>query len=273
MIGKKPIVCLLTDFGLRDGYVAAIKGVIYSIAPDVNIIDISHEIDPFSISSGAYVLYSVVPYFPPDTVFVAVVDPGVGTDRRGIIIRSCGRIFIGPDNGLFSWVLTDRMAEVFSIDTDGISSSYVSHEISSTFHGRDIFAPLAARIAMGADIQSLAMPTEVPPIISEWITPGESPISLTGQVIHIDRFGNIVTNITKELFSNWRRRYLEPRAKFVVEVKSFKVLIKKTYGEVPEGELIALWGSSGHLEISVNRGHAANRLSLSYMEQVRIRAI
>lgn len=275
MSSQSRIICLLTDFGLRDGYVASMKGVILSIAPHVTIVDISHEIDSFCISSGAYVLYSVVSCFPPDTVFVAVVDPGVGTERRAIIIESAGKVFIGPDNGLFSWILADnRASKIFWIDPEGISARYVNSDISSTFHGRDIFAPVAAHIASGVRVEELAIPAEgAPPVIGEWINPVADERSITGQVVHIDKFGNIVTNITKDFYRKWQERYFQSRLPFitpVVEVKSVSMSIEKTYGCVPEGSLLALWGSSNHLEISVNKGRASDMLSVGYLDEIRI---
>ncbi|MCX7822882.1 MAG: SAM-dependent chlorinase/fluorinase [Syntrophobacterales bacterium] len=268
------IICLLTDFGLRDGYVSSMKGVIYSIAPHVTIVDISHDIDPFCISSGAYVLYSVVPYFPSNTIFVAVVDPGVGTERKALVVEKQGNLFIGPDNGLFSWILAEGIIKAFWIDPKGLSSPYVKAEISSTFHGRDIFAPIAAHIARGVNVEELAIPLDTPPLISDWIAPKEHSTHITGQVVHVDRFGNLVTNIKKEHFSDWKKRHLphsSTQGKPIVEIRSHSMSIEETYGSVPKGALTALWGSSNHLEISVNQGHAAKRLSVSYLETVRIR--
>lgn len=270
---SKVTICLLTDFGLKDGYVAAMKGVIFSIAPYVTIVDISHDIDPFCISSGAYVLNSVVSYFPPSTIFVAVVDPGVGTVRKGLVIKSQEKIFIGPDNGIFSWILTDKAAQVFWIDADGVSSAYINPRVSSTFHGRDIFSPIAAHIAAGINVEKLALPFTGYPVVADWVMPRESKTSIEGKVIHIDRFGNIVTNITKDFFLGWMERHFKEKPKDkapTVEIKSLKIPVAKTYASVPEGTFLALWGSSDNLEISVNRGNAAKTMSVSYLEPVRI---
>lgn len=273
MSKKGRILCLVTDFGLRDGYVASMKGLILSIVPDVIIVDISHDIDSFCISSGAYVLHSTASYFPSDTIFVAVVDPGVGTLRKGIIIENAGKIFIGPDNGLFSWILANKTARTFWIDPEGISAPYVNRDISSTFHGRDIFAPIAAHIASGVNLEKLATPARDLPVIGDWITPRIDETGIVGQVVHIDKFGNIITNITKDFFMKWQERYFRHYLTStvpIVQVKSARMPIERTYGCVPEGHFLALWGSTNHLEISVNRGSAANILSVSYLDKVKV---
>ncbi|MEJ5299384.1 MAG: SAM-dependent chlorinase/fluorinase [Thermodesulforhabdaceae bacterium] len=273
-MNKTGIICLLTDFGLRDGYVGAMKGVIISIASHVTVIDISHEIDPFCVASGAYVLASVVPYFPPGTIFVAVVDPGVGTERKGLIVRSSDKIFIGPDNGIFSWILDPESSEIFWIDPEGSSAPYVNSKVSSTFHGRDIFAPIAAHIVNGIPPEKLSVPAANAPVTGEWRYPQADEKSIRGCVIHVDRFGNLVTNITKNFYLSWKTHHFpktfSPQSP-IVEIKSNLMHIEKTYGSVPKGHLLALWGSSDHLEISVNEGNAAEKLSVGCLEEVRIR--
>jgi S-adenosylmethionine hydrolase len=270
---KTPIICFLTDFGLKDGYVGAMKGVVLSIAPHARMIDISHEIDSFCIASGAYVLGSVVPYFPPGTIFVAVVDPGVGTERKGLIVKNPDKIFIGPDNGIFSWVIDVQSSKVFWIDPDGVSKPYVHSRVSSTFHGRDIFSPIAAHIANGVPVENLSIPAKESPVIGEWLHPQADKQVIKGRVVHIDRFGNIVTNITKSFYLSWKDRYfpaLLSAQSTVVEIGSSTTKIEETYASVPKGHLLALWGSNDHLEISVNQGHAAEKLSVGCLDEVRM---
>lgn len=255
---KKPIIAILTDFGLKDGYVAAMKGVILERVSEVYFIDISHNVEPFRIDSASYVLASVFDFFPAGTVFLCVVDPGVGTLRKAVVVHTEGKYLVGPDNGLFSLVVESRKFNAFYVE----NYSLFRHNISSTFHGRDIFAPAVAYLSSGGVPADFGPPCDIQ--VGEWakVVVGESEIC--GRVIHIDRFGNIVTNIT---FRNVENLSKGPISR--VHIKDYIISgLVKTYGDVSQGALCALWGSSGHLEISVNHGNAADVLKVRYGDEI-----
>jgi hypothetical protein len=248
------IITLLTDFGADSGYPAAMKGVIYSIAPTANLIDISHAIAPYSYREGAFLLWMTTPCFPKGTVHCAVVDPGVGTDRQPIIVRSGEQFFVGPDNGLLI-PAARRLGtlEVFHISND----RFFRKPISRTFHGRDIFAPIAAHLANGFSPEELGQPLERFTKLSfgEGIREGHF---LKGEIIYIDRFGNLVTNISSAELVNC----IKPEDEIVLEIGSKSVQVKfcETYGQMSENQLFVTVGSHEQTEIAVNRGSAAQRL-------------
>ena len=257
------LITLLTDFGTGDYYVAAMKGVILSRAPGAQIIDITHDIEPQNVLSAAYVLLGAYDQFPPGTIHLAVVDPGVGSARRGIVLRTNRYYFVGPDNGLFSLVAPES-AEAFEIQP----SSYVATVISDTFHGRDIFAPVAAALAAGIKVEDLAIP------VSQ-VNRFPALIEMTGseihsRIIHIDRFGNAVTGI--------ERRHLSsdtlPRD-FSLRMSSDHLIRqqKRFYAQEPVslGQPFLVWGSIGFLEISVANGSAAELLGLSCGQEVTLK--
>jgi S-adenosylmethionine hydrolase len=253
------LITLLTDFGTGDYYVAAMKGVILSRAPGAQIIDITHDIEPQNVLSAAYVLSGAYDQFPPGTIHLAVVDPGVGSARPGLVLRTNRYYFVGPDNGLFSLVAPES-AEAFEIQT----SSYVATVISDTFHGRDIFAPVAAALAAGIKVEDLGIPVSR----TTWLP---ALIEMTGseihsRIIHIDRFGNAVTGI--------ERRRLDSEllsSSFALQVGETVVRVQKRfYSEEPavSGEPFVIWGSLNFLEISVTNGSAAELLNWSCGQEV-----
>lgn len=255
------IITLLTDFGLEDGYVASMKGVILGISPDVRLVDISHLIVPQGIRSGAFVLSSTYDCFPRGTIHVAVVDPGVGTARNAIALRTPDYCFIGPDNGLFSWVMRKESKwECRTLENPACFRS----EISMTFHGRDIFAPVAAHLAAGFSWEMLGGMCQ--PQMGEWAAVRHEEGGLFGEIIHLDHFGNAITNITyRDLDAMMLER------DHCLKVKNTMVpVMHTTYGEVKKNVIVALMGSSGHLEIAVNRGSAAQVLGLSPGDPVEI---
>lgn len=256
---------MTTDFGLADPYVAVMKGVILSIAPSTHIVDISHQVPAQDVEQAAFVLHAAIPYFPPGTIHVVVVDPGVGSERRPIAIRTRDAVFVGPDNGLFSFVLTPEQplsAAAAASATGGQSVVEVIHlnkpeywlpHISHTFHGRDIFAPVAAHLAAGVPFASLGTPIDDP-----WIRPQLQPVvspegHIRGRIVHVDRFGNLISNIPAGWLSgqHWR---------FHIAGQKVKGL-SKTYAAVKPGHLLALIGGSGRLEIAVRNGSAAQQLN------------
>jgi S-adenosylmethionine hydrolase len=251
MAGSMSIISLLSDFGGKDPYVAEMKAVILSISPQARIIDITHEIGKFDIRMGAYILASAAPYFPPSTVHVAVVDPGVGTERRPIIAETSRSLYVGPDNGLLILAAhREHITNVYAID----NPEYMLPDVSTTFHGRDIFAPAAAHLTQGNK------PSDFGPAIQDYIFPDfAKPAArdgeLRGEILHIDGFGNIVSNITSE---DLKKMGLEGGS-LVVRLggKTLSMRFCSAYGEVPAGTPVALVGSSNFLEVAVNRGSAS----------------
>ncbi|OAG28417.1 SAM hydrolase/SAM-dependent halogenase family protein [Thermodesulfatator autotrophicus] len=242
-----PIV-LLTDFGLKDHYVGVMKGVIKSITPEVDIIDLTHEVPPQEVKAGAFLLGVSYHYFPCKSIFVAVVDPEVGTGRKGILVSAGDYFFVGPDNGIFSFVLEKE--EIFSA-WELKNKAYFRSEISSTFHGRDIFAPVAAHLARGVPPKELGPPlkniTRLP-----WPKIIKEEDRLKGAVIYADRFGNLITNI--------HEKNLTGRKIKKVIYQGLEIPFLKTYALAPPKSLLALIGSEGYLEIAVSQGSAAEKL-------------
>jgi len=253
------IVTLTTDFGLRDGYVAALKGVMLSLDPSLTLLDVSHEVAAQDVMEGGYVLGQALPYLPDGAIHLVVVDPGVGTDRRAIAARFSvdGRThhFVGPDNGLLSLLCRDEPPhEVVVLDRP---EAWRLPRPSATFHGRDIFAPVAARLASGAALLDVGTPTETVRAM-HWPLPRYDAEGVDGWVVHIDSFGNCITNITA---AEVQRH--QPDTAFKCYVGSTIVHgLSTTYGSVSPGDPLILTGSGGHLEIAVRGGNAAELLSV-----------
>jgi S-adenosylmethionine hydrolase len=254
----RPIITLTTDFGSSSPYVAQMKGVILGINPDAHIVDITHAIPPQDIAAGALALREVLPAFPEGTIHVAVVDPGVGTARRIISGATRGQRLIGPDNGLLSWC--GELAEVHEVSNKKIFRP----EVSNTFHGRDIMAPVAARLSLGTDAATLG-----PPATSwvhlPWPAVDVSPQRIRGEVISVDAFGNLITNIRRE---DWDRAECEAP---IIRLSEAHIHgLSCTYGESPAGHLVAVFGSGELLEIAEVNGHAARRLAVGRGAPVEI---
>ena len=241
---------MTTDFGLKDHYTAEMKGVILRICPTAKIVDITHQIEKFNIKMGAYTLASASPYFPKNTIHLVVVDPGVGTERRPIIIQTKHSFYVGPDNGVLTLAAINQGIEhIYEV----ANHSFMLRKISSTFHGRDIFAPVAAHLSRGADPLEMG-PGITDPVPLEVPSPQQRGDIMTGQVMRVDHFGNLITNIQRkelELFLESRRPVIRA-GKLAVEGMS------KSYGEALSGEALALIGSSDYLEIAVNLGRACD---------------
>jgi S-adenosylmethionine hydrolase len=242
-------IALLTDFGTSDYYVAAMKGVIYSINASANVIDITHDIGPQDVASAAFILQACHRDFPAGTIFLCVVDPGVGSNRRPIIAQTDRYFFVGPDNGLFSFVLDDS-ATVHAIE----NRRFFPPLVSSTFHGRDVFAPVAAFLSEGIKI------TEFGPRIHDAIVlPDTEPIhvdenTIEGRVIHIDRFGNLITNFPSSLAERFSK----------IDVGRISINdLQSSYAEAGSDRPFAIVGSAGFIEISVMNGSAAETLKCS----------
>jgi S-adenosylmethionine hydrolase len=245
----KAIITLTTDFGTKDHYVGAMKGVILGINPNASVIDITHEIEKYNVTEAALKLSNFYSYFPEGTVHVVVVDPGVGGSRKPLALESNGHYFIGPDNGVFSLILRqNEAAGVFEIS----NPDYMLDNVSGTFHGRDIFAPASAHIALGARPQDMGSAVS-DPILLDFPEPEVSGGEITGMVIYADSFGNLVTNIPSKLIA--------PGSKVIVGRFTID-RVSNSYADVREGEIVALVGSSGLLEISVNQGSASEVVNI-----------
>jgi S-adenosylmethionine hydrolase len=258
-----PIITLLTDFGLRDPYVAEMKGVILDICPRVNIVDVSHDIEKFNVRSGAFVLASASQFFPKGTINVAVIDPGVGTERRGLCVETSRGFLIGPDNGVL--VLAARIEGIEHVRVIE-NSEYFLPELSHTFHGRDVFAPVAAHIANGVN------PLNIGPETSKMVVPRFVKIvkgrkSVTGEVIYVDSFGNVITNISAKDLEGVG---LCQESKLKVDGMRGRLRFCNAYGEVEVGEPLALIGSHGFLEISVSQGNASKDFGLEIGERIAV---
>ncbi len=246
------IVTLTTDFGTRDPFVGAMKGVILGIHPDVRIVDIAHEIPQRDIAEAAFVLRESCPYFPAGTIHLAVVDPGVGSDRKAIIVETERYCFVGPDNGIFGAVCEkEAVRRVVAITNPDL----MRPEVSATFHGRDVFAPAAAHLAKGVAVSAFG------PEVSDWVRlelpePKIEGARLLGRVVRVDRFGNVITNVSEEAF-----RAFAGDGAFEIGAGTVRLReIVRSYASVSEGEPLALFGSSGVLEVSVNGGLASDVL-------------
>ncbi len=260
-----PLITLLTDFGTSDYYVAAIKGVLLQVAPTVTVVDVTHEIQPQDVVGAAMVLRQVLPWFPPGTVHLAVVDPGVGSKRRIIAGRYNGQYVVAPDNGLVSMVHRELRVEAMHVVEN---RRYMLPHISATFHGRDIMAPVASHLASGLPIGRLGPATDRLEII-QLATPTKlEDHTLVGEVLCVDRFGNLVTNIERgHLLPTYRKR--TGVEVYLAEVRIGPIV--SGYHEVESGKPLALIGSSDHLEIAVNCGHAARTLSAGRGTKVEVR--
>jgi S-adenosylmethionine hydrolase len=243
------IVTLTTDFGLRDAYVAEMKGVMLGIAraagQSLQLIDVTHDVERHDITEGALALEAAAPFFPSGTVHLAVVDPGVGTARRGLALAADGHLLVGPDNGLFTPFLAGDSWRAFEI----AEADFRLPMVSRTFHGRDLFAPAAAHLALGLDPARLG-PAVSDPVRLAWPEVRAVAGAVAGAVVHTDRFGNLITSI--------HARWVEPLdAGVVIRVGGREVPLAGTYADLPTGRPGALVGSGGRLEIAVREGSAA----------------
>ena len=255
------LITLLTDFGTRDIYVGVMKGVIKDIAPDVDLIDLTHEIPAQDIAAGAFALKSAYAYFPPGTVHLGVVDPGVGGTRRPVAAHIGDYFYVCPDNGLLSYVLAqDTLHQAVTLD----HTQFSRRSVSRTFHGRDIFAPAAARLALGVPLGDLGTPSDhlvsfpisVPHVCAE---------TITCHALYIDVFGNVLTDLTEDLYNTWHV------TQCVISVAGRDIPGPvESYSDVPDGTPLALFGSSGHLEVAVRNGSAVRTLGLHIGDSITL---
>ena len=256
---RKKIITLLTDFGTKDGYIGAVKGVIKRINPQAEIVDITHDVDSYDVLGAAFALNNFYRYFPKGTIHLAVVDPGVGSLRQPILIKTKDFFFVGPDNGIFSFIYQrEDLTEIIVIS----NKKYFLAELSSTFHARDIFAPVAAYLSLGIKIDEFGSSAKE---CMKFIIPQPEPEgkSLQGEIIYIDRFGNLITNIPADLLK--RNKNIE----IIIGKRRIK-RISRSYFEIKEKGLGALIGSSDFLELAVNQGSAQKLLKAKVGDSVRI---
>jgi S-adenosyl-L-methionine hydrolase (adenosine-forming) len=245
-----PVITLLSDFGLSDHFVASMKGVLLSLNPDLRLVDISHLIFPQDIFSGAFTLGQAYYNFPVNTIHLAVVDPGVGTDRKGLVVSAGGQVFVAPDNGILTYVMEAHPDfTAYEITAD----HYYHKPVAKTFHGRDVFAPIAAWISRGIPLHQIGTVLPNPVRLNLPVVKRVKDALIQGTILAVDRFGNLITNL-----------------KPVDLPRPFKLLagqreitsLFKTYGEGSQGEAFIVTGSSGYLEIAVKDGSAAAVLNL-----------
>ena len=275
------IITLTTDFGYDDAYVAAVKGAILSINPEANIIDISHSIKPQNIIQAAFILSVAYRYFPKQTIHMAIVDPGVGSERRGIILKTPSALFVAPDNGILSYIIDD----LFSVESrslteqtqdlkeivfkKGLEAAAITdprfwrHPVSPTFHGRDIFAPVAAGLALGISLYEFGEKINslhVLPIVKPSL---DSEGNLVGRVLHVDRFGTLITNIRSNDL---------PGKDVVIEVAGYCIQGISSYYAQNEG-VMAIVGSSGYLEVSLRDGSACDFLDTIVGDEIKVTSV
>jgi S-adenosylmethionine hydrolase len=259
------IIALMSDFGSRDHYVAAMKGVILQINPKVTLVDISHEVNSHDLYHGAFVLRQSLFYFPPATIVVAVVDPGVGSNRKILAARYHDRVVLAPDNGLLSLVHRDaELQEMRTVE----NRRYFASTISTTFHGRDIFAPVAAHLSRGVPLSDLGPPAHRIEVLDMPRPQILADGSIEGSIFIVDRFGNLISNISELDLSALR----SPRHDFKVFVSGRPVgPVRQAYAEVNAGEPLALIGSSQMLEVAICKGSAAQTLACGVGTPVEVR--
>ena len=269
-----PIVTLLTDFGLADSYVGAMKGVMVGINPNLSLVDLTHDVAPQDSLQGAFLLGAAWRYFPTGTIHLAVVDPGVGTERKALLLEGHGHLFLAPDNGLLSFVLPQEETDHVPFQPYHVSvpegfrayaltnTSYWHHPVSDTFHGRDIFAPVAGHLSVGLAADEVGEPvdsiTQLAIPVPQW-----RGKHLLGHVLHIDRFGNVVTNVSEEVL---------PRGHQGVEVEVGGSRVRGLASSYAEDEgLVALIGSHDYMEIALTNGSAAQSLGMRVGDEVVVR--
>ena len=269
-----PLITFLSDFGHEDWFVGVVHGVLHEGCPAARIVDLTHDILPGRIARAAFVLEAAAPDFPPGTVHLAVVDPGVGTSRRALAVRGRGQWFVGPDNGVLEWGLSDPAAEARELT----ATAWFRQPVSRTFHGRDVFAPTAARLAGGAAFEQVGPVVTAPVRLDRrhgsrrtWAPadPAEAG-ELRGRVMYVDRFGNALTDLTSDDLADAFPRV--PESRLAVRIAGRWVRgLARSYGDAPVGTLLAIVGSSGRLEIAQVGGDASERLGIGEGDEVAVR--
>ncbi len=265
----RPTVAFLSDFGTRDFYVGAVRGAVLAACPDATVVDITHDVAPRDIEEGTWSLAAAYRAFPPRTVFLAVVDPGIGARRRGIAIEAGGYRFVGPDNGLFSQILARNPdAQVREITNAGL----FRYEVSPTFHGRDVFAPVAGQLAGGADLDQVGPPAGELEMLELRPPRRTSDGVWEVPIVHVDKFGNLISSMSEDDLQVILAGMEDGDLTGVVAVLNDTVMpLVRAYGQLSEGEPCALVGGSGHVEVAINRGNAAAQLGAGRGSAMRLR--
>jgi S-adenosylmethionine hydrolase len=255
------MITITTDFGLKDPYVAEMKGVILSINPKALIVDVTHDVEKFNIRMGAFMLASAAPYFPKGTINIAVIDPGVGTKRRAIIVQTKKGLFVGPDNGVLMLAAqTQSIEHIYELT----NPKYMLPDISNTFHGRDIFAPAAAHLSKGTE------PSEFGPEITDATRPTFTAVDhkdgiLIGEILHVDGFGNLITNLNQQTILQAKK------VKINLHHVSLQLELAKTYAQAKPQEPLALIGSHGFLEIALNQANFAEKHRVKAGDRIEVK--
>jgi hypothetical protein len=266
----RTIVALLSDFGTQDHYVGAMKGAILSVCPDAQIVDVVHDLAPHDVEAGSFVLAAAVEAFPAGTVFLAVVDPGVGTSRRGLAVQTEAHRFVAPDNGVLTHILADHhAARVHAITNAGLFRFHVS----PTFHGRDVFGPVAGHLARGMAIEEVGPMAEDPQRLPLPEVRLRGHHEWEGEVVHVDRFGNLTTNVGRGELEQIVSSVGGDPTRLVAVVEGAVLPLVRAYGDVAEGEPCALLGSSARLELAANRANAARLLGAGRGTRLRLRKV
>jgi hypothetical protein len=257
------IITITTDFGVRDHFVGAMKGVILTINPEANLLDISHDVASYSVVDGAFTIAQAYPYFPSETVHLVVVDPGVGGERRPILVQAGRHCFVGPDNGVFSFIYEREERVTVRHIT---ASHYFLQPVSRTFHGRDVFSPIAAWLAKGIDPSNFGEPINDYTRFASLNPTMESDHRARGIVLKADKFGNLITNFSIAHFP----QFVQPETPaFQLEIKGQQLMrLRKTYAEGAPGETFAIVGSSGYLEIVCNGAAASQALKAASGDEI-----
>lgn len=259
------IITMLTDFGLKDPYVPIMKAVIKSIVPNVEIVDISHEVRKFNVQEASYILLVTYNYFPKETIHLVVVDPGVGSGREPILVKTKNYVFIGPNNGVLTpAILEDGIIEVRVLENEDLFLK----PISSTFHGRDIFAPVAAHVARGVSLEIIGRRLDLGKIVKTdyYVKAERKGSKITGSIIYIDTFGNLITSIPSSMLDLEFGEYV----KLKIRGKVVELPYHPTFSQVPKGEPLIYPGSLGRLEVGVNMGDASSLFKAEIGDRVEL---
>jgi S-adenosylmethionine hydrolase len=266
----RPIVALLTDFGAQDHYVGALKGAVLAVCPEATLVDIAHELPPHDVAEAAFTLVAAYRSFPAGAVFVAVVDPEAGSSRRGLAVEAGGYRFVGPDNGLLTFVLAEQpAARAHEITNRGL----FRYEVSATFHARDIFGPVAGHLAQGAPLELVGPPLAEPSRLDLAPVQRRGPAEWETHVLHVDRFGNLTTQLGRRDMDAILATVDGDPTAIVAVVEGNVLPFVRTWADVPAGDACALMGSSGCLEVAVHRGNASRMLGAGKGAPVRVRAV
>ncbi len=263
-----PIVTFLSDFGHEDWFVGVVHGVVHDVAPEAHVVDLNHLVPPGNIARGAFLLEAAAPDFAPGTIHLAVVDPGVGTDRRAIAVRARGQYFVGPDNGLLEWALASPDAEVHALT----ETRWFRQPTSRTFHGRDVFAPVAGALVRGTPLAELG-PRIADPVRLPVASPAIEGDALVGRVMFIDRFGNALTNLSVAALERAFGANVDHAALHLTLLDRSVTGLSRSYGDSPVGALVAIMGSSGRIEVAQVGGDAAVRLGIGEGDPVSVRLL